>query len=101
MHLREAPMPDLSEIHDGRGVLLEPRTVQEKGLNQAYEIQRRLKVWAPRRAAVLGSGTIGLLTALAMRLRGLEVTCFSRQRAPYLNSDLIEELGGTYVSAEQ
>src|SRR5918911_5546835 len=57
------------------GVLLEPLTVAEKGLNQAFEIQRRLKVWQPRRAAVLGSGTIGLLAAPAMRLRGLEVTC--------------------------
>ena len=32
-------------------MLLEPLTVAEKGLNQAYEIQRRLKVWQPRRAA--------------------------------------------------
>jgi glucose 1-dehydrogenase len=57
------------------GVLLEPLTVAEKGLNQAYEIQRRLKVWQPRRAAVVGAGTIGLLATLAMRLRNLEVTC--------------------------
>ena len=39
------------------GVLLEPLTVAEKAINQAYEIQRRLKVWRPQRAAVLGSGT--------------------------------------------
>jgi threonine dehydrogenase-like Zn-dependent dehydrogenase len=82
------------------GVLLEPTTVAEKGINQAYEIQRRLKIWQPRRAAVLGSGTIGLLAALILRLRGLEVTCFSLPRAPYLNSDLIEELGGRYVSSQ-
>jgi threonine dehydrogenase-like Zn-dependent dehydrogenase len=82
------------------GVLLEPMTVGEKGINQAYEIQRRLKVWRPRRAAVLGAGTIGLLTALALRLRGLEVVCYSLQRPPYLNSDLIKALGGTYVSSQ-
>src|SRR5258705_12895210 len=29
------------------GVLLEPTTVVEKGIHQAYEIQRRLKVWHP------------------------------------------------------
>src|SRR5436309_3407692 len=34
------------------GVLLEPLTVAQKGINQAYEIQRRLRVWQPRRAAV-------------------------------------------------
>jgi glucose 1-dehydrogenase len=82
------------------GVLLEPLTVAEKGVNQAYEIQRRLRVWRPRRAAVLGSGTIGLLAALVFRLRGLEILCFSLPRAPYLNSDLIEELGGRYVSSQ-
>jgi glucose 1-dehydrogenase len=82
------------------GVLLEPMTVAEKAVNQAYEIQRRLKVWQPRRAAVLGSGTVGLLTTLVMRLRGLEVVCLSLPRRPYRNSDLIEELGATYVSTQ-
>ncbi len=58
------------------GVLLEPMTVVEKGIAQAYEIQRRLRVWRPRRAAVMGAGTIGLLATLALRLRGLQVTTF-------------------------
>src|ERR671924_835241 len=83
------------------GVLLEPLTVAEKGLNQAYEIQRRLKVWQPQRAAVIGAGTIGLLAALGMRLRGLEVTCYSRRLPPYMNSDLMEEIGAHYVSSQQ
>jgi threonine dehydrogenase-like Zn-dependent dehydrogenase len=83
------------------GVLLEPFTIAQKGLNQADEIQRRLKIWQPRRAAVVGAGTVSLLAALAMRLRGLEVTCFSRRPAPYLNSDLIGALGGRYVSARE
>src|SRR5438046_479676 len=56
------------------GVLLEPTTVVEKGIAQAYEIQRRLRVWRPRRACVMGSGTVGLLAALVLRLRGLDVT---------------------------
>jgi threonine dehydrogenase-like Zn-dependent dehydrogenase len=82
------------------GVLLEPISIAEKGINQAFEIQRRLKVWNPRRAAVLGSGAIGLLAALALRLRGIEVVCYSLRPAPYRNSDLIEELGGRYVSPD-
>jgi glucose 1-dehydrogenase len=97
-HEYVVPLPNcLSET----GVLLEPLTVAEKAVNQAFEIQRRLKVWQPRRAAVLGSGTVGLLTTLALRLRGIEVTCISLRPAPYRNSDLIEEIGGTYVSTEQ
>src|SRR5712671_6415987 len=78
------------------GVLLEPTTVVEKGIAQAYEIQRRLRVWRPRRAAVMGAGTIGLLATLVLRLKGLEVTVFGRTARPYLNSDLIEALGARY-----
>src|SRR5207237_7941344 len=82
------------------GVLLEPTTVVEKGIYQAYEIQRRLKVWKPRKAAVMGAGTIGLLATLVLRLRGLDVTTFGRTAKPYLNSDLIEELGARYLSTQ-
>ena len=80
------------------GVLLEPTTVVEKGIAQAYEIQRRLRVWRPRRAAVMGAGTVGLLATLVLRLRGLEVTTFGLTRKPYRNSDLIEALGARYES---
>src|SRR5688500_9101176 len=82
------------------GVLLEPLTVVEKGIAQAYEIQRRLRVWRPRRAAVVGAGTIGLLATLVLRLRGLEVTAFGRTRTPYRNADLIESVGARYVSVQ-
>lgn len=91
------PLPhSLREV----GVLLEPLSISEKGLNQAYEIQRRLKIWKPERAAVLGAGSIGLLCTLALRLRGIDVTCFSLRKPPYLNSQLVEELGAAYVSSE-
>jgi threonine dehydrogenase-like Zn-dependent dehydrogenase len=82
-------------------VLLEPTTVVEKGIAQAYEIQRRLRVWRPRRAAVMGAGTIGLLAALALRLRGLEVTVFGRTKPPYLNSELVEALGARYQNTAE
>jgi len=35
-----------------------------------------------------------------MRLRGLEVTCYSRRLPPYLNSDLMGELGAHYISSQ-
>jgi threonine dehydrogenase-like Zn-dependent dehydrogenase len=80
------------------GVLLEPVTVVEKGITQAYEIQRRLRVWHPKRAAVLGAGTIGLLATLVLRLRGIDVTVFGRTAKPYLNADLLEAIGARYES---
>src|SRR5437016_9660117 len=72
------------------GVLLEPTTVVEKGIAQAFEIQRRLRVWRPKKAAVIGAGTIGLLATLALRLRGLDVTTFARPRRPDRDRDLVE-----------
>src|SRR3989442_6863552 len=56
----------LAESLHAVGVLLEPTTVAEKGLNQPYEIQRRLKVWRPQRPAVRGAGTIRPLAALIL-----------------------------------
>ena len=88
----------LPESLEKAGVLLEPLSIVEKGIRQAYEIQRRLRVWQPARAAVLGAGPVGLLAALALRLRGIEVEVLSRRAAPYLNSDLVEAIGGGYAS---
>lgn len=85
----------------GVGVLIEPMTVVEKGVAQAYEIQRRLRVWRPRKAAVMGAGTIGLLATLALRLRGLEVTTFGLTPGPYRNSELVEALGARYQSTAE
>ena len=83
------------------GVLLEPMSVVEKGIEQAYEIQRRLKVWRPIKAAVVGVGPLGLLATLALRLRGLEVTALARSEPPTLNSQLVEAIGARYVSTKQ
>jgi len=85
----------------GVGVLLEPMTVVEKGIGQAYEIQRRLKVWRPKRAAVIGAGTVGLMAALVLRLRGLEVDSFARQRLPNLNGSLLQQIGANYISMQE
>src|SRR5919205_2825062 len=82
-------------------VIAEPLSVPEKGIIQAYEIQRRLKVWQPRKAAVLGAGTIGLLGTLVLRLRGIDVTTFGLRPKPYLNSNLIEQIGARYISTQE
>jgi len=84
--------PGLADV----GVLLEPPSVVEKGITQAYKIQRRMKIWQPRTAFVLGAGTIGLLAAMALRLRGLDVHVFARDAQPNRNAELAEALGATY-----
>ncbi len=83
------------------GVLLEPMSIVEKGILQAYEIQRRLKVWQLKRAAVMGAGPIGLLAALVLRLQGSEVYSFARTPKPNLKADLLEAIGAHYISTKE
>src|SRR5215210_1209239 len=83
-------------------VLLEPLSIIEKGLKQASDIQERLKIWRPKTAAVLGTGSVGLLTVMALRLRGYEVHGFGKQaRDGYLNAELCESIGATYDSTDE
>jgi glucose 1-dehydrogenase len=79
-------------------VLLEPMSIIQKGLIQAHEAQRRFKIWRPKKAAVLGAGTVGLLAALSLKMKGFEVTSFGKQQGPSRNLDLLGQLGVRYVS---
>jgi len=79
-------------------VLLEPTSIIEKGIIQAFEAQRRFKIWRPKKAAVLGAGTVGLLAALSLKMKGLDVTSFGKQTGPSRNVDLLDKLGVRYVS---
>jgi len=83
------------------GVLMEPTSIAQKAIHQVYEIQRRLAIWRPQRAAVLGAGTLGLLASLFFRLRGLKVVTLARSQPPTLNSDLLAEIGVTYISTRE
>ncbi len=82
-------------------VLLEPLSIIEKGLKQAEDIQKRLDIWKPEIAAVLGTGNVGLLTILALRLRGFDVHGFGLENPDgYLNADLCDAVGATYNSTK-
>jgi threonine dehydrogenase-like Zn-dependent dehydrogenase len=78
-------------------VLLEPMSVAQKGIDQAFRIQQRL-TWDPRKSVVLGAGPVGLLAALVLKLRGLEVWVASRDAEGSTKAKLIEEAGMRYVS---
>ncbi len=82
-------------------VLAEPMSCAAKAVQQAFEVQRRLRVWRPRVAYVLGAGQIGLLTTLILRLRNLEVYTIARGEAPNLKSEIVTGLGSNYVSTKQ
>ncbi|MBK7707829.1 MAG: glucose 1-dehydrogenase [Acidobacteria bacterium] len=83
-------------------VLLEPVSIIEKGLKQASDIQERLKIWKPKTAAVLGTGNVGLLTVMALRMRGYEVHGFGWELPEgYFNGELCEAIGATYDSTQK
>src|SRR6056297_1648322 len=87
----------LSHLH----VLMEPMSCAAKAVQQAYEAQRRMKVWRPKLAYVLGSGQIGLLATLVLRLKGLEVFTLARGEGPHLKSEIVSGMEASYVSTRQ
>jgi threonine dehydrogenase-like Zn-dependent dehydrogenase len=82
-------------------VLAEPMSCAAKAVQQAFEAQKRLQVWDPKLAFVTGSGQIGLLSTLILRLRGLEVYTFARGLAPCLKSDIVTGMGAHYISTKE
>lgn len=89
--------PGLKHLH----VLMEPMSCAAKAVQQAFEVQRRMRVWRPQIAYVMGAGQIGLLATLILRLRGLRVYTIARRPPPRLNSDIVEAMGAHYISSEQ
>lgn len=81
-------------------VLLEPTSIAEKGISQIFKIQERM-VWRPRRALVLGAGSLGLLTTFLLRIRGLEVYTVATRPKTSLKARLAERSGATYVNARE
>jgi threonine dehydrogenase-like Zn-dependent dehydrogenase len=82
-------------------VLMEPMSCAAKAVYQAYEAQRRMRVWRPQRAFVMGVGQIGLLTALILRLRGIEVYSCARSKPGTLNSQIVKGIEAHYVSTSE
>jgi threonine dehydrogenase-like Zn-dependent dehydrogenase len=94
----------------GTGVLTEPLTIAETGLRQFLEVRRRLpwleeasddELIAGCKALVLGAGPVGILGCMLLRLRGFEVTVYSRGRRPDPRIGLIESLGVGYLSSQE
>jgi threonine dehydrogenase-like Zn-dependent dehydrogenase len=79
-------------------VLLEPMSVAEKGIIQAFKIQQRM-TWRPSRALVLGAGPLGILTTFLLRVKGLEVYTVATRGKDSLKAKLVEESGATYINA--
>lgn len=83
---------------EGTAVLLEPLSIAEKAVAQAFRIQQRM-FWEPARALVLGVGPLGVLAALALRLRGLAVAAYALEPPKSLPARLLGEARVEYLAA--
>ena len=86
-------LPEIEPI----GVLLEPMSVVEKGIDHAFLIQRRM-VWKPNTAVVLGAGPVGMLAASILRLRDLQTVVVGREPADDFRAQLVQQMGAEYYS---
>jgi threonine dehydrogenase-like Zn-dependent dehydrogenase len=95
------------------GVLLEPLSVVEKALQQAYAAQARIPgrptaeldpwrigagSWRVLRALVLGAGPIGMLAALLLRLLGAREVVVVERTARPTKAALLQTAGAGYVA---
>ena len=77
------------------GVLAEPMSIAEKAVRHARLVGGR-QPWFPETALVLGTGAIGLLSAMLLATVGLDVSLVGRSRARTAQG-IVEELGGHFV----
>jgi len=89
-------------------ILVEPLTVAEKAMTQAWQVQQRLP-WenkdggAPgqgKTAVVLGAGPVGILGAMTLIVNGFKTFVYSRSPAPNPKSELVDAVGAKYISAQ-
>ena len=76
------------------GVLLEPMTVITKAIEQVFLAGQRA-YWEPKTALVTGAGPIGLLAALRLSVRSLDLHVLDRAETGQ-KPDLVRALGATY-----
>lgn len=82
-------------------VLMEPMSCAAKGIQQAFEVQRRMRVWRPQTAFVMGAGQIGLLATLVLKLRGLDVYTMARTQPPSIKEEIVRGMEANYVSLQK
>ncbi|HVB53797.1 MAG TPA: glucose 1-dehydrogenase [Candidatus Acidoferrales bacterium] len=83
------------------GVLMEPSSIVEKGLIQSFSIQRGRMPWDPKQALVCGAGAVGLLAAIFLRLRDLEVSLVAKAEPNSPAFKVAQAIGATLLDADQ
>ena len=90
------------------GVLTEPMSVASKAIEESMIIQQaRMKEFSNgnglqgKKALIAGIGTIGLMAAFALRLRGAEVIGMDIVDNNTLRPQILNKIGGQYIDGRQ
>ncbi len=87
-------------------VLVEPLTIAEKGMEQVWQVQKRLP-WIGSHgtydhvALVLGAGPVGLLGAMKLVSEGFRTFVYSRSSGSESRDDIVRGIGATWLPAEE
>jgi threonine dehydrogenase-like Zn-dependent dehydrogenase len=90
----------IPKIAEDVGVLLEPMSVVEKGIDHAFLLQTRLQ-WQPKTALVLGGGPVGLLAAAVLRIRGIDTHVVGREPESDPRAQIVLKMGAVYHSVAE
>ena len=88
--------PELAAV----GPLIEPMSVAQKAINQAFEIQRRQK-WEPNTVLVLGAGALGLMLTIVLRSRGHDTFTYDLADNTSPKAKIVKKVGGHYIDAKE
>lgn len=90
------------------GVLAEPMSVAQKAIDEALTIQtsrlpeaEKGKWIAGKKALVAGTGAIGILAAIALRLRGAEVIGLDIVDEDTKRPTILKKIGGRYIDSRK
>jgi len=89
----EADLVRIPEALAPYGVLLEPLSVVEKSVRRIERVRQS----DGRSALVLGLGPVGILMAMILRLRGYEVTLYSREPEDHPRVEILRATGVGYT----
>lgn len=81
-----------------QAVMLEPFSIVEKAVTQIFAIQGRM-LWKPKTAMVFGTGVVGLLGAILLRQKGIEVTSIDRTDTNGIKDSVYREFGIRHVDS--
>ncbi len=100
-YIAEVP-PDIGDA----AVLTEPMTIGEKAIIQAVGLQQRVRWecegdYSCRKALVLGTGPVGLLAALAAKIRGFQVWAADRHDDSTMRAGILAAAGISHIDSSK